>query len=145
MPYLSIIVVVLVVGILVVFLKKRHDEFERRIRGRCEGNEIEAVDRAVFLAAQESKGSSQIQGLGCLILTDSHLCFEMQMFDRAIEIPLGSITGVGETFRMGGKSTGKLWLRIDYTIDEVDDALALSVDKLEEWKARLRDAIDGLA
>lgn len=141
MIYIVTIVGVALVGILVILLKKRHDEFERKIHETYSNKNTQRIDKAVFLAAQESRGLSQTQGLGYLILTDSCLYFEMQPIDKTIEIPLSSILNVGETYRMGGKSTGKRWLKIEYKINDENDALALSVKKLDEWQKDLQQAI----
>lgn len=145
MLYLVIVLLVVTVGVSIFLLKNRHDAFEKKIQDTYSSKNIVFLDKVVFLAAQESKGLSQTQGLGYLILTDRHLYFEMQPIDRTIDIPLESITTVGETYRMGGKSTGKLWLKVEYTIEGNSDALALSVKNIDDWKSKLSNAIKNIA
>ena len=139
MIYIGIFAIVLVLIVLFVFLKKKQDELEERFQSKYSGSIIEKLDKQVFLAAQESKGYSQSQGLGYLILTDEHLIFDMQLMDNIITIPLSSITNIGQTRRMGGKSTGKTWLKVEYRDNSGrNDALALSVKNLDVWQEKLK-------
>ena len=142
MLYIGIGAGVLVLILLFILLKRRQDEFESKFLEKYNAKNIRYVDKTAFLAAQKSKGHAQTRGMGYLVLTDDRLSFEMQLFDRSIEIPLENITHIGETRRMGGKSTGKLWLEVGFTdAHGSEDALALSVKDLPFWKNGLEKAL----
>lgn len=142
MVYIGITIITVAIILLFIFLKKKQDELKRKFHAKYANRTIRHMDKQVFFAAQASKGYSQTQGLGYLILTDKDLCFEMQLLDKHLSIPITSITGVGDTRRMGGKSTGKNWLKVDFIDGNGrEDAVALSVKDPAAWKDEIKAAI----
>jgi len=122
-----------------VYLKKRQDLLEANFQEKYSGKNIRYLDKHAVLKAQKSRGYSQIQGMGYLVLTDHELVFDMQLLDNSITISTDSIKRVGKTKRLLGVGHVLWMLLIEYTEPGGDeDALALRVKELETWQDQIR-------
>ncbi|CAD7840687.1 MAG: hypothetical protein [Olavius algarvensis Delta 4 endosymbiont] len=122
-----------------VYLKRRQDLLEANFQERFSGKNIRYLDKHAVLKAQKSRGYSQVQGMGYLVLTDSELVFAMQLLDNSISISTDSIQGVGKTKRLLGVGHVLGMLLIEYADHSGNqDALALRVKKLEAWQDQIR-------
>lgn len=121
-----------------VFLKRRQDQVEADFQTRYADKHILMLDKHAVFKAQESRGYSQTQGQGYLILTNDKLTFEMMMLERSVSVPVTSITGVERTRRL--KGVGTLWdmIKIDFTDESGQhDAIALHVKEMDAWQRKL--------
>jgi len=130
-------VLLAVIGLVIAFgyVKKKEVELEARFQKRFAGKNIQLMDKYALFIAQQSDGYSHFRGVGRLVLTDQELHYERQFGNKVISIPLPSIVQVGETLRLGGQSTGKPFLRVDFRTQEgQEDAVAWRVKQLDRWK-----------
>ena len=129
----------------IVSIRNKRELFEQGIENRFPNDSIRFIDKNAILRAQESRGYSQVEGMGYLILTKDELYFEMMLFSNTIAIRLDRISGLSETRRIKGKSSIKPMLRIDYTDSSgKDDAIGISVKDLSGWKKKLKTQMDEL-
>jgi len=126
-----------VIGLVIAFgyVRKKELELEERFQKRFAGKKIQLMDKYALFIAQQSDGYSHFRGVGRLVLTDQELHYERQFGHKIISIPLSSIVQVGETLRLGGQSTGKPLLKVDFRTQEgQEDAVAWRVKALHRWK-----------
>ena len=96
------------------------------------------MDKHATFIAQVSDGYSHFRGTGYLVLTDEEVSFERQLVKKVVSIPIRSITQVGETKRLAGRSPGRLTLKIDFiNSDNTNDSIALCVKELDLWKQEI--------
>jgi len=131
------ILIILGIGIIAAafyFLKKKEIEMDQRFQKRFSNKNIRFKDKYALFIAQKSDGYSHFRGTGYLVLTDQELFFERQVKRKVIEIPLNSITHVGETLRLAGKSTGRKKLKVEFKDQNGRiDAVAWRVKELQRW------------
>ncbi len=138
MTWLLITIAVICLVTFFIFLKKRQDDLEKSFQKKFIGQKILYMDKYARIIAQQSRGLSQIAGVGYLVLTSQELYFTLQLMHMEISIPVSSLLKVGETRRMGGKNPLRTMLKVDFrTVDGKEDALALLVKDLSRWKAEL--------
>ena len=125
-----------------VYLKKRQDRLEANFQKAFAGKKIRHLDKHAVLKAQKSRGYSQVQGMGYLVLTDDELTFEMQLLDNTITMSTDAIQRVGKTKRLLGVGHVLWMLLIEYKDNHGQaDAIALRVKNLEAWQAEIRAVV----
>lgn len=136
--FLVLIFVILSILFIISFfkkLKKTQDELKELITQRFEGQTIHLRDPIAFLVAQQSRGYSQRQGNGNLILTDHELFFAMTIPKTIISIPLKTIKNIERPLRMCGQCIMKKLLKINFTTPEgTETAIAWYVKELDRWE-----------
>ena len=138
MTWFLVTIAVICLVIFFVFLKKRQDELEKSFQKRFIGKKILYMDKYARIIAQQSRGLSQIAGMGYLVLTSQELYFKLQLMHMEISIPVSSLLRAGDTRRMGGKNPLRTMLKVDFnTVDGKEDAIALLVKDLSRWKAEI--------
>jgi hypothetical protein len=141
MTWIYVLLAAVVVGGFFAFLWRKQRELERSIEEVTRGRRVRFTDRHALYIARESDGYAHLRGTGVLLLTDDLLYFEQQLTRKAVSIPLSSITRVGETLRLGGQSTGRPMLRVEFRNAEgAEDAIGLRVRELERWKREIEGA-----
>ena len=86
---------------------------------------------------QASAGTTQIRGLGTLLLTPSDLVFVQLMPAREARIPRSAITTTRTTRHFLGKTQGRDLLVVMWNANGIDDAAAFDVADIESWRTRL--------
>ena len=128
---------IIAVGIVIVFfvfLKRKQDELKASFQKKFAGKKIRFMDKYALYVARQSDGYSHFRGIGYLVLTEDELYFERQLDRKIIIIPIGSIVKVERTKRLGGRSPGKMMLKVVFeTQDGEQDAIAWKVKELEQW------------
>lgn len=141
--HLGIAIAVCAIVWFFVYLKKRQDLLEANFQKRFSGKNIRFLDKHAVLKAQKSRGYSQVQGMGYLVLTDNELVFEMQLLDNSITISTDSIQSVGKTKRLLGVGHVLWMLLVEYKDSGgKDDAIALRVKHLAKWQALIKAAVE---
>jgi hypothetical protein len=119
-------------------LKRQQDEIIALIKTRFDPRKTILRDK-VFLIAQQSRGYSQRQGLGDLILTKDELFFALPMPKVVISIPLNNIGVIEQVRRMCAKQGLRPFHKIHYTDDQGDaDAIGVRPKDMTRWKAEIR-------
>lgn len=125
-----------------VFLYKKQKQLEASFKKRFTGKCVLYLDKHAVLKAQRSRGYSQAQGMGYLVLTETRLDFEMQLLNRMITINVKNITQVGQGKRLLGVGTFRPMLIIDYIDNNADiDSLAFTVNDIGRWQTALTKVI----
>ena len=140
---IAIVLGTLAVPLIVVFfmkLKKNQDEIAALIKKKFGRKKIVLRDRLAYLVAQQSRGYSQRQGNGNLILTADELFLALTMPMNLISIPMQNIGELERVSRMNGQQvTGPWILKIHYTDDQGQaDALGLKLKEAERWETEIR-------
>jgi hypothetical protein len=86
---------------------------------------------------RESHGVTQIRGNGILALTDTELWFRMLLPARTTTVPVSAITAIETPRSHLGKGTIRPLLKVRFTTDHGEDAIAWSVANLDRWIAKL--------
>jgi hypothetical protein len=139
-------IVAVVLGVLTVAgavlffvrLKRNQDEIAALIDARFAGRPIMRHAPHAYLVAQQSRGFSQRQGCGPLILTEDELFFALPLPLTVFSIPLERIGAMEHTSRMGGKGILGTMLEVHYTDARGEpDALGLKLKDREQWEAEI--------
>lgn len=126
-----------------VYLKKKQDELEIDFQKRFSGKNIRYLDKQAVFRAQQSRGYSQAQGKGYLVLTDDELYFEMTLLSVILSIPVASITRVEKTNRLLGVNPRRPMLKIEFDDGSGNnDAIALNVKELAAWMNAITEAVN---
>ncbi len=114
---------------------KAHEQF---IEDKFAGFDIIHLDNKVVLKAQLSRGYSQIQGLGTMVLTKNELYFKFQLINKDYAIPTAFITRCETTTRLKGVGTLRPMLKVNFKTDSgEDDALCFFIRDLSLWQEKL--------
>ncbi len=136
--WVYVLLAVIGLALFMGYVKKKEIELEARIRGKFVGENIQFMDKYALFIAQQSDGYSHVRGNGYLVLTDQELYYERQFGHKVISIPLERIIQVGETLRLGGQSTGRTLLKVDFKTETgLEDAVAWRVRDLQRWKDKI--------
>ena len=92
---------------------------------------------------QTSLGYGQIRGTGTLAITPDALVFVLWVPRRQVVIPLARITAVDTTNAHLGKRVGAALLRVRWSSDSGEDAIAWQLADLDSWLATLTPARPG--
>ena len=96
-------------------------------------------ERAQFFGLQ-SKGATQMRGLGTLVLTEEELAFVLWMPHQTIRIPLPDIVVVDEATSHLGKTVFTPLLRVRWRTAGVEETVAWRVADPAGWTADLAAA-----
>ena len=141
--YVGIVLGVAAIIWFFVFLKKKQDELEANFQKRFAGKNIKHLDKHVVFRAQQSRGYSQAEGKGYLVLTDDELYFEMVLLSVILSIPVASIIKVEKTNRLLGVNPGRPMLKIEFDDgSRNNDAIALNVKELTAWMNAITEAMN---
>jgi hypothetical protein len=138
---MALLVGAVTVPLIVLFfvrLKRNQDEIAALIDERFAGRVIMRHAPYAYLVAQQSRGYSQRQGCGPLVLTEDELFFALPFPKTVFSIPLERIGAMEHTSRMGGKGILGTMLKIHYTDERGEpDALGLKLKDREQWQAEI--------
>jgi hypothetical protein len=124
-----------------VFVVLRNTARQKEASARERYPNARQIDRAASFFGQESRGVTQMRGNGTLILTDSHLIFEMWVPNTEFRIALRSIQSLENPTSFLGKSRFTPLLKVVYTNEQgTTDAMAWQVPDLSGWMRRINEA-----
>lgn len=141
MVYLVIAVVVgalLLVG-LVMVVRKGAASARNRIEARLAELHPERTGKANFYG-NESRGASQVRGLGTLALTADEVVFLQLVPSFELRIPRAAITGISVVGSFLGKTQGRDLLLIEWATPGAEaptDRAAFDVPDLDAWRNAL--------
>lgn len=119
-----------------VFRQRRMEVEERFRRQKI----IRQYNLAHFYG-RESIGHFQAKGNGVLVLTADELYFLQALPKRAFSIPVDTITAVANPRSHLGKSNVAKLVRVDFSSDGKQDAIAWMVgDEVKAWTQAVADA-----
>jgi len=138
-----IILGVLAVPAIILFfikLKQRQDEVKALIEKKFRHKKIILRDPIAFFIAQQSRGYSQRQGNGNLILTEDELFLVLTVPYVLISIPVQNIGEMQRVSRMNGQQPlGRKMLKIHYMDNQGnEDALGIRLKQVDQWEAEIR-------
>ncbi len=143
---IAIIIIIYLIVIFFIYLKRRQDEVEANFQKRFAGKKIKIMDKSALYVAKQSDGYSHFKGNGYLVLTEDELYFERRVVKKLIIIPIGSIVKAESTRRLGGKSVGKMMLKVVFLTETGEqDAVAWKVKELEQWINEISIMVDNTA
>jgi hypothetical protein len=87
----------------------------------------------------QSRGVIQLRGNGALVLTAAELHFFMLVPEEEFRIPLGAIREVSLVRAHLGKTVGRQLLKIRFTREGAEDAVAWYVRDPEAWRLKLTE------
>jgi len=137
-----LVLAALAVPLIVLFfirLRRNQDEIQALIEAKFGGKNMIVRDPMAYLVAQQSRGYSQNQGNGNLILTEDELFFAMTMPKTVISIPRKNVGEVKRVSRMCAQQRlGQVILKIQYTDDlGREDALGLKLKDMDRWETEI--------
>jgi hypothetical protein len=109
---------------------------QRRARAQARLAEVPGDVRRSTAATSmgiESEGTDEKRGTGTLVLTDGELAFAQWHPDRLIRIPRSAIVAVDTTRAHLDKSMNSDLLRVRWSADGAEDAIAFFVRDLDPW------------
>lgn len=144
MPVIAIIGIIFValfflMAIVVYYLVNLRNQFRQRFS--------ELYPNAIFIMevqsfGQQSLGMAQVRGNGTLALTSDTLHFQLWRPNRALAIPLNSITKLDVIRSFLGKTTFSNLLKIEFSNqDGQADAIALRLNNLDDIKQQIEQAV----
>lgn len=142
MVYLVIAVVVvgvLLVGVVAV-VRKGAAGARARIDGRLAELGPERTAKANFFG-NESRGATQVRGLGTLALTADEVVFLQLVPSFELRIPRAAVTATSVARSFLGKTQGRDLLVLEWSTTEGTDRAAFDVPDLDAWRRAL--AADG--
>jgi hypothetical protein len=128
---------------LIYYLTRR--PLERRVGARHAAGDILRVEYRANFFGVESRGMSQVRGLGALVLTHDTLHFHMLLPDREVEIPRATIRGTALVRWHLGKTSGHKLLKVHFDAAGGEDSVAWYVPAPEAWQAALETPGGGRA
>ena len=91
---------------------------------------------------EQSRGAAQARGSGALALTKGELFFLLYVPERELRVPLSSIQATAIVRSHLGKTSGVKLLKVTFTTEDGEDAVAWRVPDPDAWRAEL-DALRG--
>jgi len=136
MAFLWIFVATLVVSAVIAILIVRRNRTRASRRLASVPGEVRRSSAATSLGLQ-SQGDSPTRGTGTLVLTDAEVAFAQWQPDVLVRIPRPAIREVDTTRSHLGKTMSSDLLRIRWTDDGIDDAVAFFLRDLDPWLSDL--------
>lgn len=134
----SILVFVAVVAWFIMNVKRRKADARAEIeRDVLRGHTAKRLDERAHFFGRESKGATQMRGLGTLALTEDELAFVLWMPHQTIRIPLRDIVAVDSPTSHLGKTVFTPLLRLRWRTAGIDETVAWRVLDLSGWLADL--------
>lgn len=132
---IGLFLVALAVGI-VIAVRKGAAGANARIEAALAGVDVQRREKANFYGL-ESKGASQVRGLGSLVLTPEELVFFQMVPATEVRVLRSAITGAELADGFLGKSQGRELLVVSWTSAEGEERAAWDVPGAGEWRAAL--------
>lgn len=136
-----LVVVVLVAAVVAVVVRRAAGAARARIDAAVGELDVLRREKANFYGIA-SKGTTQVRGLGTLVLTPDELAFFQLVPATEVRVPRAAITHVEVARSFLGKTQGRDLLVVEWRApgeEPEEDRVAFDVPQLDEWRVALTD------